>query len=179
MNIPSRFFSIAATVLALGIGGFVYAQASQGLDGRSGMHRGMGMRDGASGGMWGGMHGIGQPADAVSRLATTKAELKITAEQAPAWQAFEDVVRQQADTRQALNSGRQARMQDPAATAGVDRTAMRETMQKFRESEQATYEKARQALYAVLSAEQRVLADQRLGNSPGHGRGMGRGRFAG
>lgn len=179
MKISSRILSISATVVALGIGGFVYAQASQDAPGRMGggmgMQQGMGMHGGAQGGMrggmGGGMRGAGEPADATARLAATRAELKITSDQEPAWQAFEAVVRQQAEARQALRSGMQARKQDPAAAASVDRAAMRETMHKFRESEQAAREQARQALYAVLSPEQKVLADQRLG--AGHGQHKG------
>lgn len=191
MNISSRILSISATVLALGIGGFVYAQASQGTHGQMGsgmgMQQGMGKHGGTNGGMrggmGGGMRGAGQPADAATRLAATKAELKITADQEPAWQAYEAVVRQQAEVRQAMDTSRQARMQDPAAAASFDRTAMRETMQKYRETEQASRDQARQALTAVLSPEQKVLADRMLvdrqAQGPGQGRRMGMGRFAG
>lgn len=187
MTISSRILSISATVLALGIGGIVYAQATQGTHGRMGggmgMQQGAGMHGGANGamrgGMGGGMRGVGQPTDTATRLAANKAELKITADQEPAWQAFEAVVRQQADARQALSTGMQARMQDPAAAASFDRTAMRETMQKYRESEQAARDQALKALYAVLSPEQKLLADQRLSDGPGHGHRMGMGRFAG
>lgn len=180
MAISSRILSISATVLALGIGGFVYAQATEATQGTHGhMGGGNGMHGGASGamhaGMGGGMHGAGQPADAATRLAATKAELKITADQEPAWQAFETVVRQQAEARQAMRTAMKARMQAPAAAANVDHTAMRESMQKTRESAQAASEEARKALYAVLSPEQKVMADQRLGDHHGKGSGLGHG----
>jgi Spy/CpxP family protein refolding chaperone len=80
-------------------------------------------------------------------------------------------VRQQADARQALRTSMQARMQDPAAAAKIDHTAQRETMQKLREVNQAERDKAREALYAVLSPEQKQLADQRLGGNTGHRKG--------
>lgn len=166
MNISSRILSVTAAVLALGIGGFVYAQASQGVHdhrgGGMGMQQGMGKHGGESAGMrrgmGGGMRNAGQPADAANRLAAVRAELQITADQESAWQAYETSVRQQADVRQAMSTG----MRDPSAAASVDRAAVRETMQKYRESEQVARNQARQALYAVLSPAQKVLAGQRL-----------------
>lgn len=176
MKTSTQIISIAAAVLALGASGFALAQAGQGAYGRMGS--GMGMHGGAQSGMGSGMRGAGQPAEAAARLAATKAELKITAEQEPAWQAFEAVVRQQAEARQAYRSTMQARMQDPAAAAGIDHTAQRETMMKLRESDQAARDQARQALYAVLSPEQKALADERLGAGPGQGQRMGGHRHA-
>jgi hypothetical protein len=180
MKTSTRILSISAAVLALGAGGFAIAQGNHGaqghMGGAMGMHGGMGKHGGAQGGM-GGMHGGGQAGDVATSLAATKTELKITAAQEPAWQAFETVVRQQADARQALRTGMQARMQDPAAASKIDHTAQRETMQKLHEVNQAAHDKARQALYAVLSPEQKQLADQRLGG--GHGQGMGGQRMGG
>lgn len=187
MKTSTQIISIAAAVLALGAGGLAFAQAGQGPYGRMGtgmgMQQGMGMHRGApdgaygamAGGMGGGMHGAGQSTDAAARLAVAKAELKITAEQEPAWQAFETVVRQQAEARQAFRTGMQASMQDPAARASIDHAAQREAMLKLRESHQAERDAARQALYAVLSPEQKALADQRLGAGPGHRMGGWRG----
>lgn len=183
MKTSTRILSISAAVLALGAGGFAFAQGNHGAQGHMGggmgMHGGMGMgkHGGAHGGMGGNMHGGGQAGDVATSLAATKTELKITAAQEPAWQAFETVVRQQADARQALRSSMQARMQDPAAAAKIDHTAQRETMHKLHETNQAAQEKAREALYAVLSPEQKQLADQRLGGA--HGQGMGGQRMGG
>lgn len=190
MKTSTKLLSIAAAALALGAGGLVFAQAGQGPYGcmgggpgmqqgtqqGMGMHGGMrgGMGPGAHGGMGAGMQGAGQPADAAAHLATAKTDLKITATQEPAWQAFEAVVRQQAETRQALRTAMQARMQDPAAAASIDHAAQREAMMKLRDSDQAARDTARQALYAVLSPEQKALADQRLGAGPGHRMGAHR-----
>jgi hypothetical protein len=190
LKTSTRILSISAAVLTLGAGGFAFAQASnEGRDcmgGGMGMHQGMqqgmqqgmgkhggahgGTHGGKGGGMGGGMRGAG-PADAAARLAATKAELKITAAQEPAWQAYEAVVRQQAESRQATRTAMQARMQDPAAAAGIDHAAMRETMHQQRESNQAARDQARQALYAVLSPEQKAVADQRLHFGPDHRKG--------
>jgi Spy/CpxP family protein refolding chaperone len=164
LKTSTRILSISAAVLALGAGGFAFAQASH--EGHGRMGSGMGMHGGAHGGMGG-----AGPADAAARLAATKAELKITAAQEPAWQAYEAVVRQQAESRQAMRTAMQARMQDPAAAAGIDHDAMRETMHQQRESNRAARDKARQALYAVLSPEQKAVADQRLHFGSGHRKG--------
>lgn len=172
MKTSTKLLTLAAAALALGAGGLVFAQAGQGPYGGMGMHQGMGMHDGAQGGMrsgmGAGMRGAGQPADAAARLAAAKTELKITAAQEPAWQAFETVVRQQAEARLALRTAQQARLQDPAAAATIDHAAQREAMLKLRDSDQAARDTARQALYAVLSPEQKALADQRMGAGPGH-----------
>ncbi len=172
MKTSTQILSIAAAALALGAGGLAFAQAGQGPNGRMGggmgMQQGMGMHGGGPGAMGAGMRGAGQPGDPAAHLAAAKAELKITAAQEPAWQAFETLVRQQAQARQALRATMQARMQDPATAAGIDHAAQREAMMKLRDSDQATRDAARQALFAVLSPEQKALADQRLGAGPGH-----------
>ncbi len=182
MKTSTQLISIAAAVLALGAGGLVFAQAGTGPYGRMGggpgMHQGMGMHgSGQAAGMRGGMRGMGQPGDAATRLAAVKTELKISAEQEGAWQAYETVVRQQAEARLALRTAMQARLQDPAAAASFDHAAQREAMLKLRDSDRAARDTARQALYAVLSPEQKALADQRLGAGPGHR--MGGHRHAG
>ncbi len=169
MKTSSRILSIATAALTLGAGGFAYGHGGQGANNHMG--GGMGMHQGMGSGAGHGMHHAGPSADAATQLAATKAELKITAAQEAAWQAFETVVLQQASARQALRAGLQARMQDPAAAASVDHQAQREAMQKLRQNEQAARDQARQALYAVLSPEQKALADQRLGAGQGKHKG--------
>lgn len=188
MKTTTRFFTLAAavsaTVAAIGATGFAYAQAGTATPGPQGggmgmQQQGKGMHGGKHGemgaGMGRGMHGAGQRGDPAAHLAATKTELKITAAQEPAWQAFETVVRQQAEARQALRASMQAKMKDPAAAASVDHAAQREAMQQLRDKHLAERDQARQTLYAVLSSEQKVLADQRLGA----GRGKGGPRRAG
>jgi Spy/CpxP family protein refolding chaperone len=171
MKTSTKIIAAAAAAVALGAGGLVFAQQGQGHMGHTGA--GMGMH----GGGHGGMRGAESAADVTARLATVKIELKITAAQEPAWQKFEGVVRQQADARQAMRSTMQARMQDPNAAAGVDHAAQRESMMTLREGNRAERDAARQALYAVLTPEQRTLADQKL--SAGQGHRMGTHKHAG
>jgi Spy/CpxP family protein refolding chaperone len=126
------------------------------------MGPGMGMH----GGMYGGMHGGMVNAETVAaRLADLKTELKITGAQEGAWQAYVAVVQQQAAARDALR----AQMQGPEVTP-ADRSAHFEAMSKFREEHLAARTAALNDLYAVLTPEQKQLADQRL--MPGRGPGM-------
>jgi hypothetical protein len=166
MKTTTRFIALTAAVLALGTSGLVMAHQGKGDAGCTGAgtgHQGMGMQHGGPGGMRG-----ASAADVASRLATVKTELGITAAQEPAWQTFETVARQHAEARQAMRSAMQARMQDPNAAAGVDHAAQREAMMKQRESHKAEGEAARRALYAVLTPEQKAIADRQLGAGPGH-----------
>ncbi len=162
MKTSTKIIATVAATLALGAGGLVFAHQGQG--GMGNMGPGMGMQ----GGGHGGMRGAEGDADITARLATVKNELKITTAQEPAWQKFEGVVRQQADARRAMRSTMQARMQDPNAAASIDHAAQRDSMMKLREGNRAERDAARQALYAVLTPEQKTLADQKL--SAGHGR---------
>ena len=174
MKTSTKIIAAAAATLSLGAAGLVFANQSQpGAGGCEHQGRGMGMgmgMEGGHGGMRGGMGGADMAARATARLAELKTELKITAAQEPAWQQYEAVVRQQADAMQALRNGMRTRMQDPKARAEIDPQAQREAMLQMRQSNQAARDTARQALYAVLTPEQKALADQRL--SVGHGTGM-------
>jgi len=153
MKTSTQIITTAIAAIALGAGGLVFAQQGQG-DGSTprGMH----------GGMHGGKHSAQTAEDVAARLATLKTELAITAAQEPAWQQFEGVVREHAQARQTMRASMQARMQDPAAAASPDHAAQREAMMKLHEKNRAEGDAARKALYAVLSPEQKALADQRL-----------------
>jgi hypothetical protein len=133
-----------------------------------GMGMGMGMHGGMHGGMRGGMVGPETPAVTGARLSDLKTELKITAAQDGAWQAYAAVVQQQAEQRQALRTQRLAQMQDPKAAAAVDRAAQREAMMKMRDEHLAARAAVLKDLYAVLTPEQKALADQRLNGWHGH-----------
>jgi hypothetical protein len=175
MKTSTKIIAAAAAAIALGAGGLVFAQQGQGHMGNMGRMGQMGQIGagmGMHGGGHGGMRGAESAADVAARLAAVKTELKITAAQETAWQKFEGVVRQQADTRQAMRGAMQARMQDPKAAAEVDHAAQRESMMKLREASQAERDAARQALYALLSPEQKALADQKLAVGQGQRKGM-------
>jgi Spy/CpxP family protein refolding chaperone len=138
----------------------------------SGMGPGMGMGMGQGPGM--GMHGRMQPgataADAAARLEAVKAELKILPAQEAAWQAFAGVMQKQAAEREAMRAQMQGQMQAQGANAAapVDRSAHFEAMSKFREEHMVARSAALKDLYAVLTPEQKLIADQQLSPMPGH-----------
>jgi periplasmic protein CpxP/Spy len=134
---------------------------------------GMGM-----GPMMGGMHGPGPMAGnmqaggpsamAESRLAYLKAELKITANQESAWQAFSGKVRQQAEAMQAMRG----KMQNVAGSV-PERMDQRSEMMRQRMGAMDSMNAAMKDLYAVLSPEQKAIADQRFGMMGGRPMAMG------
>jgi len=138
------------------------------------MHRGPGA---GRGGMW------SNPAAAVEgHLAALKVELKITPDQDTAWQAFTTKARQQADTMIARRDARRAQMTSGAPAApqsAPERLAQRAEFAKQRIAGMETMAAAAKDLYAVLTPEQKALADQHLARGPmgrgGHGMGGGRG----
>jgi periplasmic protein CpxP/Spy len=140
-----------------------------GRGGHGMMHHGPGA---ARGGMW------SNPTAAVEgHLAALKVELKITSDQDSAWKTFTDKARQQAGTMIA----RRAQMiaQAPATPKPApDSLAQRTEFAKQRLAGMETMTAAVKDLYAVLTPEQKTLADQLLarGSMGGGGRGMGGGR---
>ncbi|MGB7502337.1 MAG: Spy/CpxP family protein refolding chaperone [Azonexus sp.] len=128
---------------------------------------GMGMGP-MMGPMMGGMHGPGPMAGNMqaggpsamveSRLASLKAELKITADQESAWQAFSGKARQQAETMQAMRGKMQS-----AAGSAPERMDQRSEMMRQRIGAMDSMSAAMKDLYAVLSPEQKAIADQRFG----------------
>ncbi len=124
------------------------------------MHHGPGA---GRGGMW------SNPAAAVEgHLAALKVELKITPDQDTAWQAFTTKARQQADTMVA----RRAKMfsQAPATPQSApERLAQRTEFAKQGVASMEVMSAAVKDLYAVLTPEQKVLADRQLAHGPmGH-----------
>lgn len=126
------------------------------------MHGGMG--PGGRGGMWGG--GPGLMSD--QYLAQIKSQLAITSQQEPAWQAFAAKAAEQASLMQAT------RLQHSQAAA-ADTTAPARMAQQISSMTQhlagmQAMNTALTNLYAVLTPEQRSLADQSFGH-------MGQRRF--
>lgn len=135
--------------------------------GPQGMHPGM---MGAGPGMMGmhpGMMGMGpqamQGADFAAvfdaRMAASKAMLKITAEQESAWQAYATQVKSQFETMQAFRATMHAAAPAGSAAERIDQHA---AMMKQGAAMAEQTSKAVKDLYAVLSPEQRAIADQRL-----------------
>ena len=122
-----------------------------------GMGRGQGM--GPMGGMSGprAMMMADPAAMAEQHLAGAKIELKITADQETAWQTFAGKAKQQAASMQ----GMRGQMQ-PMQGSAPDRMSQRAEMMKSRSEQMATMSTALRDLYAVLSPEQKLLADKQF-----------------
>ena len=106
------------------------------------------------------MHGGDSAAMVDRHLADTKAALNITAAQEPAWQAFATQAKQQAEAMQTMRG----KLQDADANATApDRMQARTQLLQQRLTGMEAMTKALKHLYAVLSPEQRSIANQRLG----------------
>ena len=126
------------------------------------------------GGMW------TNPAAAIEgHMAALKVELKITPDQDTAWQAFTAKARQQAEAMPAQRAQMFAQMHATDQST-PDRLAQRTEFAKQRIASMETMTAAVKDLYAVLTPEQKALADNQLAHGPmggfGGGRGMGGGR---
>lgn len=106
-------------------------------------------------------------------LAALKSELGITAEQDPAWQAFAKNAQQQHENRQAWF----AKMHEARdAGSAPELLAQRAELMKQHQAEMENNVAALKDLYATLTPEQKVIADQRFG---GFGPGWTQGRRGG
>lgn len=161
MKITTRFATVSLAVLTLGLAGAVAAHPGMG----QGMGPGMGMGQGMGQGMHGGMAGPQTPAEFTARLSDLKSALKITDAQEGAWQAFSAASQQQFEQRQALRAQMQAQMQNATP---ADRAAQYEAMKTARDTHFAARNKALTDLYAVLTPEQKAVADQQLRGPFGH-----------
>ena len=117
-------------------------------------------------------HGMGfgaYPEAAEEHLAGLKSALGITAKQESAWQAFVDNANKQAENRQAWFAKlREARVSETAPGALAQRAEMAKQHQAELESTTA----ALKNLYAVLTPEQKAVADHAFGGQgPGYRRG--------
>lgn len=175
MKLTYKIIAGVAASLSLAAAGVVYA--NQGMGGMGmGMGQGMnmGMGQGMNMGMGMGMGhamadgmmtGADGAAMAATRLADLKAELKITPTQEAAWLNFENQAKQQAAAMQTMRS--QMHNQQAGATS-TDFAAQRDAMIKLHDGNQAARDAALKDLYAVLTPEQKAIADQRLNAMGGH-----------
>lgn len=182
MKTTSRIAAVSLAVLTLGLAGAVAAHPGMGMGQGTGPGMGQGAGPGTSQGMYGGMRGGMRsglagpqtPADVAARLSDLKAELKITEAQAGAWQAFAALAQQQVEQREATRTQMQAQLQNATPE---ERAAHYETMKTARETQFAARSKALTDLYAVLTPEQKAVADQQLRGPNGQRMAMrGRGR---
>jgi Spy/CpxP family protein refolding chaperone len=117
-----------------------------------------------------GPRGYGNPsAMADARNAYFKSELKITPAQESAWKAYADQRKQQVEAMQALR----ASVQGSTAATAPERLELRNQIMKKRQELMEKGTAAFKDLYAVLTPEQKALADQRVGLGMTGGRGMG------
>ncbi len=123
-------------------------------------------------GMRGGHHGEGRFSNPAARveghLAALKVELKITPAQEKAWQTFADKTRKQAEARAAMHAQHMPKAGDkPAANLPApERLAQRTARLKQAVAGMEAKTAAVSELYAALTPEQKVIADQQF--SGGH-----------
>ena len=160
-----RTHSLIAGVVAgvaLAVAAAAYAQPYGGMGYGHGPGMGMGPGHGP-------MAGFDPAAIADARLSDLKAQLKITAGQEGAWQAFAAEAKVQAASMQAMR----AQMQANAGT-GPEQMGQRATAMQQRAASMATMANAFGVLYAVLTPEQKAIADQHVGSMGHYGMGFGR-----
>lgn len=94
------------------------------------------------------------------RLAYLKGELQITEAQSKAWDAYAEAVEARVDAMQSMRQNMLQSLQDGSATDRLDaRIAAMETMLEAMKAVRPTIEE----LYAILSDEQKTLADELIG----------------
>jgi len=166
----NRTYTLIAGVIAgvaLATAAATYAQPYGGMG--HGYGPGMGMGPGH-----GPMAGFDPAAMADSRLSDLKAQLKITSAQEGAWQTFAAQAKAQAASMPAMY----AQMQQNTGTA-PERMDQRATAMQQRAAGMATMANAFKALYAVLTPEQKAIADQNVAMMGHRGMRHGYGARAG
>lgn len=160
------------TIIASVAGGLslaVFTAFAAGPGAGMGPQHGMGPGMGPMGGM-GMKHGGGPGMMAAQNLDQVKARLAITAAQESAWQVYAAKRAEQAALMQTMHEQRQQTM-DPA-TPAPDRMAQHLALMSQRLAGMQAVSAAMTDLYAVLTPEQRTLADQQFGPM-GHRAQMG------
>lgn len=94
-----------------------------------------------------------------ARMAYLKSELNITPAQETSWKAFADQRKQQVEAMLALR----ASVQGSAQATAPERLELRSQMMKKRQEQMEKTAAAFRQLYAVLTPEQKALANQRVG----------------
>lgn len=151
------------------------AQGGAGSAACEGAGPGAGYGAGPRGGFGPGAAGAGPVERVDARLAYLKGELKITAEQESAWDAYATQVKAQAATMAAFHA------QGPStAQSAAERIEQHAARMKLRAEQAQATSKAVKELYAVLTPEQQTIANQHFGGQrfgQASGRGHGRGRW--
>lgn len=192
MNRKTKFAAAVGAALSLGLAAAVVNAQPYGYGMMGGGGPGYGMRGygmgygmGPGSGMGYGMaYGNGPQgrfgSDAgTQNLTELRSELGITARQEPAWKAFVNSTKREDENRQAwFDKMHEARTAGSLPELLAQQNEIAKQRQADRESTTATLK----SLYAALTPEQKVLADERLGGfAPGYGargsRGGPGGRF--
>jgi len=144
-----------------------YAQPYGGMGHGPGPGAGMGYGHGPMAGQGPGA-GVDRAARVESHLAYMKSQLQITPAQEAAWQAFATKSKEQAASMQAFHD----QMQDSTANA-AERMALHTAAMQQRAAAMAAKTDAFIALYAVLTDQQKAVADQSFGQMGGRGKHRG------
>jgi hypothetical protein len=181
MSISSLTKAVAAGALLMVASGAATADdddASSGWGPRWGMDRMMERGAGPMMGYgWGGPDAMLDRVD--GRLAFMKTELEITDEQMPLWDAFATVVRETAETHNALmrSTMEEVWTGDFQKKPLTERLSIQETHLEARLEQVRQVKEKAEELYTVLNEEQKEAADDIVlpMMGMGHGRGFGRG----
>lgn len=167
---------IAGLIIAAGISGAAIAQGRAGCDGMG--PQGMGPMSGQGGQMGRQASMKFDPAvRAERRLDMVKAQLRLTPQQEPLWQAFAEKAKGEA------GKGRQAFQAQVAGEqlSAPERMAQRQVVMQEHLNALTAVNESFGRLYAVLTPEQKTTADQfaaRMGQGMGRHGGRGRGMSA-
>jgi Spy/CpxP family protein refolding chaperone len=167
MAVGAAALAVAAVAAAQPCGG-MGAGFGPGMGG--GFGPGMGMRGGPGMGPGYGARGaVDHAAVAEGRLAYLKSVLKITPAQESAWDAFATTSKAQAASMDAMRE----KMWQADGSAADRAQARAEAMQQ-RATVMAAASKALGSLYAVLTPEQKAVADQNMGHGAPYAGRFGR-----
>jgi hypothetical protein len=134
-------------------------------DGQSGMMGNMGAMMPMMRQMMGQQDGMGMPFEHTEgRIAFLKTELKITDAQTPQWNAFADALRANAKTHQAMH---EQMTKGGMPSSWPERLTFQQKALSTRLDGLKALETAAKPLYAVLTDDQRKLADQLLSGPMG------------
>ena len=151
MKIHTTLFAVTVAVAALSAADVATARPDMGPG--MGMHSGQGPEAAAS---------------VATRLAAGKAALKITADQEAAWGKYAGVMTQLAQAHDTMRTQMQAQVRDGKVPGAEEAAKQRDAMIKLRTDHQAQRAVAVKDLYAVLTPEQRAIAEEYLPGHRGH-----------
>jgi hypothetical protein len=155
-----------APMMGQGMGsGAIVQPGTQQPGGQPGMMMNMDQMRQMMGGMMGQQGGMGMPFEhAEGRIAFLKTELRITDAQTPQWNAFADTLRANAKSHQAMH---EQMAKGGMPSSWLERLAFQQKAMSTRLDGLKALETAAKPLYAVLTDDQKKLADQLLSGPMG------------